>query len=151
MELTPLDIRNQKFSTKKLGGLDPDEVQAFLNQVATTLENLLVERADLLKTISNDKKTVENYHELEELLKGSLVTMQRFMNETKANAHKEADLIIAEAKSKAEKEVDAIRNQATGIRADIDRLKQMRTGFIAQIRNFMRVQQELLSGMEEQN
>ncbi|MBR1744651.1 MAG: DivIVA domain-containing protein, partial [Fibrobacter sp.] len=30
MELTPLDIRNQTFHKKSLGGIDAEEVKAFL-------------------------------------------------------------------------------------------------------------------------
>ncbi|MCL2100105.1 MAG: DivIVA domain-containing protein [Fibromonadales bacterium] len=150
MELTPLDIRNQKFSAKKLGGLDSDEVQAFLNQVAASFEELLVERADLLRTINNDKKTVEDYRRLEKSLTDAVYTMQRALDEIKAKAYQEADLIVAEAKMRAEKEVDAIRNQANDLHLEIDRLKQMRVGYFVKLRNLMRTQEELLDSMENE-
>ena len=145
-----MDIRNQKFSAKKLGGLDADEVQAFLNQVASSFENLLVERADLLKTISNDKQTVENYKRLEETLTNAVYTVQRALDDIKVKAHQEADLIIAEAKVRAEKEADAIRCQANDLRSEIDRLKQTRAGYFAKLRNLMRTQEDLLNSMENE-
>lgn len=145
-----MDIRNQKFSAKKLGGLDPDEVQAFLNQIATTFESLLVERADLLKTINNDKKTVEDYRRLEKSLTDAVYTMQRALDDIKVKAYQEADLIIAEAKVRAEKEVEAIRSQANGLRSEIERLKQMRIGYFAKLRNLMRTQDDLLNSMEDE-
>ena len=40
MELTPLDIRNQTFHKKNFGGIDPDEVKAFLETAATALSLL---------------------------------------------------------------------------------------------------------------
>ncbi len=150
MELIPLDIRNQKFSTKKLGGYDPEEVQAFLNEVATSFENLLNERADLLKTINNDKKSLDKFHEMETILKDAVVTMQETLTETKVRANKEADLIIAEAKAKAEKEADLIRNRANELRSDIDRLKQMQVSYFARLRNLMRTQEDLLNSMENE-
>jgi len=150
MELTPLDIRNQKFSAKKLGGLDSEEVQAFLNQIATSFESLLVERADLLRTINNDKKTVEDYRRLEKSLTDAVYTMQRALDDIKVKAHQEADLIIAEAKVRAEKEVDAIRSQANNLRSEIDRLKQMRMGYFVKLRNLMRTQEDLLNSMENE-
>jgi cell division initiation protein len=150
MELTPLDIRNQKFSTKKLGGLDSDEVQAFLNQVATSLELLLAERADLLKTINNDKKTVEDYRRIEKTLNDAVFTMQKVLEDTRTKANKEADLIIAEAKAKAEKEVDAIRARASDLRFEIDRLKQMKVGYFSKLRNLIRTQAELLDSLENE-
>jgi len=150
MDLTPLDIRNQKFGGKKLGGLDPEEVQAFLNQVATSFENLLVERADLLKTINNDKKTVEDYRRLEKSLTDAVYTMQRALDEIKAKAHNEAEAIIAEAKMRAEREVDAIKSQAHDLHAEIDRLKQIRVAYFIKLRNLMRTQEDLLNSMENE-
>ena len=150
MELTPLDIRNQKFSAKKLGGFDQEEVQAFLNEVAASFENLLNERADLLKTINNDKKSLEKFHEMETILKDAVVTMQETLTETKVRASKEAELIIAEAKTRAEKEADIIRNRANELRSDIDRLKQMQVSYFARLRNLMRTQEDLLNSMENE-
>jgi cell division initiation protein len=151
MELTPLDIRNQKFSTKKLGGLDPDEVQAFLNNVATSFEQLLDERADLLKTINNDKKSVDHYRGIEKTLNDAIITMQHALDDTKARANKEADLIIAEAKAKAEKEADIIRLHANDLRSQVEQLRQMRVGYFARLRNLMRTQEDLLSSMENED
>jgi cell division initiation protein len=150
MELTPLDIRNQKFGAKKLGGLDSDEVQAFLNQVASSFEHLLNERTDLLRTINNDKKTVEDYRRIEKTLNDAVLTMQKVLEDTRARANKEADLIIAEAKAKAEKEVDVIRSRASDLRFEIDRLKQMKVGYFSKLRNLMRTQAELLDSLENE-
>ncbi|GHV15144.1 DivIVA domain-containing protein [Fibrobacterales bacterium] len=151
MELTPLDIRNQKFASKKLGGYDPEEVQQFLEQTAAAFEKLIEERADLLRTISNDKNTVEQYKHLEETLKGALITMQRVLDETKTRANKEADLIIAEAKAKAEREAQTIRNQANDLRLEIDRLKQVQVSYFSRLRNLMRTQEDLLNNMENED
>jgi cell division initiation protein len=151
MELTPLDIRNQKFSTKKLGGLDPDEVQAFLNQIASYFEQLLEYKADLEATIKNDKKEVEKYRNLEDTLKGAVLAMQDVSDIIKNKANNEANLIIAEAKARAEKEADSIKNQASGLRKEIDGLRQMRIGYFAKLRNLMRTQEDLLNSMENED
>ena len=145
-----MDIRNQKFSTKTLGGLDPDEVQAFLNQVATTFENLLVERADLLKTIGNDKQTVENYKQLEKRMSEAIYMMHDTKEVIEGKAREAADAIIAEARMRAEREADTIRSQSDDLRMEVDRLKQMRVGYFAKLRNLMRTQEELLNSMENE-
>jgi len=150
MDLTPLDIRNQKFSLKKLGGVDVDEVQAFLNQVASSFEQIIAERADLLKTINNDKKTVEDYRRIEKTLGDAVITMQKVLEEKRTQANKEAELIIAEAKAKAEKEVDAIRNRANDLRAEIDRMKQTKTSYFSKLRNMMKTQADLLDSLENE-
>jgi len=149
MDLTPLDIRNQKFS-KKVNGIDQTEVQAFLNQVATTFEGLLDERADLLKTINNDKKNLDEFRQIEKNLSDAAVLMSRALDDVKTRANKEADLIIAEAKAKAEQEASTIKNQAIDLRREIDSLKQMRASYFARLRNLMRTQEDMLSDMEKE-
>jgi len=150
MDLTPLDIRNQKFS-KKVNGFDPAEVQAFLNQVATTFEGLLDERADLLKTINNDKKNLDEFRQIEKNLSDAAVLMSRALDDVKTRANKEADVIIAEAKSKAEQEAATIKNQAMDLRREIDSLRQLRVNYFARLRNLMRTQEDMLSDMEKED
>jgi len=150
MDLTPLDIRNQKFG-KKVNGFDPTEVQAFLNQVATTFEGLLDERADLLKTINNDKQTLEDFRKIEKNLSDAAHLMARALDDVKMRANKEAEVIIAEAKAKAEQEVATIKNYAMDLRREIDSLKQMRTSYFARLRNLMRTQEDMLSDMEKED
>jgi len=148
--LTPLDIRNQKFG-KKVNGFDPAEVQAFLNQIAGAFEGLLDERADLLKTINNDKKTVEDFRKIEKNLSDAAVLMSRALDDVKVRANKEAEVIIAEAKAKAEQEVIAIKNHAMDLRREIDSLKQLRVNYFARLRNLMRTQEDMLSDMEKED
>jgi len=150
MDLTPLDIRNQKFG-KKVNGFDPTEVQAFLNQIANAFEGLLDERADLLKTINNDKKTVDDFRKIEKNLSDAAVLMSRALDDVKVRANKEAEVIIAEAKAKAEQEVIAIKNHAMDLRREIDSLKQLRVNYFARLRNLMRTQEDMLSDMEKED
>jgi len=150
MDLTPLDIRNQKFG-KKVNGFDPAEVQAFLNQVATAFEGLIDERADLLKTINNDKKNLDEFRQIEKNLSDAAVLMSRALDDVKTRANKEADVIIAEAKSKAEQETATIKNQAMDLRREIDSLRQLRTNYFARLRSLMRAQEDMLSDMEKED
>ena len=49
MRINPLDIRQQTFTTRMFKGFDPEEVNAFLEDAAESLESALKENA-LLKT-----------------------------------------------------------------------------------------------------
>jgi cell division initiation protein len=149
MELTPLDIRNQKFNAKKLGGYDPDEVHGFLNQVAGVLESMIAERQDLLQTIKNDRQKVDRYATMEKTLTDAVLTIQRVQDETKASAQREADLILAEARLKATQEADALRKDAGTLRAEIQGLEQQKRNYFVKLRTLLRGQEELLSAMEE--
>ena len=47
MNITPLDIQQQQFKGKMLGGLDPLDVDAFLQMVAAEMESLIRENSEL--------------------------------------------------------------------------------------------------------
>ncbi|MAF11240.1 hypothetical protein CMK11_12380 [Candidatus Poribacteria bacterium] len=53
MKLTPLDIYQKEFRRKTLNGLDPEDVEQFLFQVAEGLEALLHENARLTQRLAS--------------------------------------------------------------------------------------------------
>lgn len=148
MELTPLDIRNQNFHSKKFGGLDPEEVKAFLTQVAGEFEKQSRQRTDLTERLKIAEERVNYYKLIEKTLQDSVLTMQKTVDEIKRSADKEAELIIAEAKARALREVEATKKQAEDMRAEIELLKQQRTNYFIRIRALLRGQDELLTAME---
>ena len=74
--------------------------------------------------------------------------MQRTVDEVKASAEKEAELIIAEAKARAVREVESTKKQAEDLRAEIEQLKQLRSNYFIRCRALIRGQEELLAAME---
>ena len=148
MELTPLDIRNQTFHKKNFGGIDPDEVKAFLETAATAFEQMSRNRTDLTERLKIAEERVNYYRQIEKSIQDAVVTMQKTVDEVKANAEKEAELIIAEAKARAIKEVENTKKSAEDLRAEIEQLKQIRTNYFIRCRALIRGQEDLLSAME---
>jgi len=148
MELTPLDIRNQSFHAKKFGGFDPEEVKAFLNQVSVEFEKQSRVRTDLTERLKIAEERVNYYKLIEKTLQDSVLTMQKTVDEIKRNADKEAELIIADAKARAVREVEATKRQAEDMRSEIEQLKQQRTNYFIRIRALLRGQEDLLAAME---
>ena len=109
MELTPLDIRNQTFHKKSFSGYDPDEVKAFLETTATAFENMFRDRTNLTERLKVAEERVNYYRQIEKTIQEAVVTMQRTINEVKASAEKEAEIIVAEAKARAMREVESIK------------------------------------------
>jgi len=105
----------------------------------------------LLKTINNDKKNLDEFRQIEKNLSDAAVLMSRALDDVKTRANKEADVIIAEAKSKAEQETATIKNQAMDLRREIDSLRQLRTNYFARLRSLMRAQEDMLSDMEKED
>ena len=150
MELTPLDLRNQTFAKKTFGGFDPDEVHAFLNQAAGELEKQSRQRTELSERLKIAEERVNFYKQLEKTLQDSVLTMQKTVDEIKHNADREAELIIAEAKARAIREVEETKKRSDDLRSEIEVLKQQRTNYFIRIRALIRGQEELLQAMERE-
>jgi cell division initiation protein len=148
MELTPLDIRNQTFHKKSFKGYDPEEVKAFLETTATAFENMFRDRTNLTERLKVAEERVNYYRQIEKTIQDAVITMQRTVDEVKASAEKEAELIIAEAKARAVREVESTKKQAEDLRAEIEQLKQLRSNYFIRCRALIRGQEELLAAME---
>ena len=148
MELTPLDIRNQTFHKKSFNGYDPDEVKAFLETTATAFENMFRDRTDLTERLKVAEERVNYYRQIEKTIQDAVVTMQRTINEVKASAEKEAEIIIAEAKARAMREVESLKRESENLRTEIEQLRQLRTNYFIRCRALIHSQDELLSAME---
>ena len=151
MELTPLDLRNQTFAKKTFGGYDPEEVHAFMNQAATELEKQSRQRTELSERIKIAEERVNYYKLIEKTLQDSVLTMQKTVDEIKHNADREAELIVAEAKARALREVEETKKRADELRSEIEVLRQQRTNYFIRIRALIRGQEELLEAMEREH
>ena len=148
MELTPLDIRNQNFHKKNFGGIDPEEVKAFLETAANAFEQMSRDKTDLTERLKVAEERVNYYRQIEKTIQDAVVTMQRTINEVKASAEKEAEIIIAEAKARAMREVESIKRESENLRTEIEQLRQLRTNYFIRCRALIHSQDELLSAME---
>ena len=140
MALTPMDIHNKEFR-RKMRGYDMDEVDEFLDQVIRAFEALISENNHLKEQFEQVDDKLSQYRNLEETLNRTLVVAQAAADELKANARREADLIIQEARLQAERIVEAGRSKDIKLmeeRADLARLidtvrAQTRQSLVAQL------------------
>ena len=105
MKLTPLDIRHKEFKRGMRGYVD-GEVDEFLDEVADEFERLFKENIELSERGEALQEKIEQYRNLEETLQHTLVAAQRSAEELKANAQKEAQLMLSEAELKARQMVN---------------------------------------------
>ena len=149
MELTPLDIRNQTFHSKRFGGCDPEEVKAFLETAAQAFEQMARNRNDLSERLKIAEERVNYYRQIEKTIQDAVMTMQKTSDDAKMAAEKEAALIVAEARAKALGEVESIKQQAEALRKEIEELKKLRTNYLIRCRALVQSQEELLQAMEK--
>jgi cell division initiation protein len=126
MRITPHDIRQQQFTVRMFRGFDPQEVDAFLEDVADDYEGLLKENALLKEQIAASEERSRGVIEREKNLHDVMVTTQRLVDEMKAAAKRESDLIVREAELRGEKVMEAARGEEARIRVEIQSLKRLR-------------------------
>jgi cell division initiation protein len=148
MRITPHDIRQQQFSSKVFKGYDPQEVDAFLDDVAEDYESVLKEVALLKEQMAAIEERSRGVSEREKTLQETLVTTQRLAEEMKASARREAELIVREAELRAEKVLEAVRGEEARIRTEIHSLRRMRRQVFEEMSSTLERYHRLLTAEE---
>jgi cell division initiation protein len=126
MRITPHDIRQQQFTVRMFRGFDPQEVGAFLEDVADDYEMLLKDNQLLKEQLAAQEERQRAVIEREKHLQDLLVNTQRLVEDMKGAAKREADLIVREAELRGEKQVEAARGEEARIHVEIQALKRLR-------------------------
>jgi cell division initiation protein len=134
MRLSPLDIRQQQFTVRMFRGLDPQEVDAFLEDVAEDYESVLKENALLKEQLTSHEERSRGIGDVERTLKDTLVTTQKLADEMKEVARRDAQLILREAEGRGEKLMDEARVEEARIRAEINALRRVHRQLLEDLR-----------------
>src|SRR3989442_12232065 len=101
MTLTPVEIRHLKPARSIVGGYKRIAVDALMDEIVASFEDVWRERADLADKVEQLEADLVRYRELEGLLRATLVSAERPAAELKDQARREADLLVGEAHSEA--------------------------------------------------
>jgi cell division initiation protein len=144
MRLTPLDIRQQQFTVRMFRGLDPQEVDTFLEDVAEDYETVLRQNALLKEQVTALEERGRGVGDREKALQDTLMTTQKLAEEMKENARREAQLIVREAELRGEKLLEEARAEEGRIRTDIHALRRTRRQLVEELRMTVERYQRLL-------
>lgn len=136
MRITPLDIQQKNFPMK-FRGFDVEEVYAFLEVVREEMEDLLRENANLKEQIQRAENHIKEYRDMETTLRETLMTAQQMVEDYKANARKEAELLIKEADLKADSMLNEAQSKVVKIHEDIVDLKGIRRHFKEELKRLI--------------
>jgi cell division initiation protein len=144
MRLSAMDIRQQQFAVKLIRGFDPQEVDAFLEEVADDWDELGKEN-NLLKgqlaTLEDQKKVTEDQNRT---LQESLILSQKMAEEFKENSRRAAEIVMREAQLQAEKLLEEKRQELGKLTLDIDALKQQKRQLAEELLSTLRMYQRLV-------
>jgi len=143
MEISPLEITQREFA-RKFRGLDPEEVQTFLEQIAEEMTRLVQETTEQAAQIQRLEAQVRSHQEREDLLRNTLVTAQKMTEEIKANAKREAELIVREGELNAERLLEHAHRKLAQVQAEIAELVRQRDLFASKLRGLLKTHIELL-------
>jgi cell division initiation protein len=149
MNVSPLDLRQQKFNTA-LRGYDKVEVTAFLVAAADDYEAALRE-ADRLRQENARLEVLLNEHrEQERALKTTLLAAQRLADDIKTNAQEEAQRVIRDAESRSAVLLEKSQARLEDIQREIDGLKLKRRGAETSIEATIQTLRNTLEYVREQ-
>ena len=134
MRISALDIRQQQFTVRMFRGLDAQEVEAFLDDVAEDYESVVNENALLKEQLAVLEERSRNITEHERTLQDTLVTTHRLTEEMKQAAKREADMIVRDAELRGEKVAEAVRAEEARVKQELASLKRMRHQLVEELR-----------------
>ena len=149
MKLTPLDIRHKEFKRGMRGYVD-GEVDEFLDEIADEFERLFKENIELSERGESLQEKIDQYRNLEATLQNTLVAAQRSAEELKANAQKEAQLMLSEAELKAREMVNASYADKQSVEKQIVVLRSSEEDFRFKFRSLLEGYVKQLSEIDEQ-
>jgi len=149
MKISPMDIQQQQFKGKMFGGLDPEDVDAYLQAVAGEMEELIRENNDLKERLNRHANQVAEMEAREVQLRETMLAAQRITEEMKANSQKEAQLRISEAELKGERIVADAEKKLVALSNEIQDLRREKVKFESGFKGMLDTYYKLLALNDE--
>ncbi len=136
MALTPLDIKKQDFD-RVFRGYDPVAVDAFLELAAEEMGNLVSRVNSLEERLRTLTETLDDYRQMEQALKDTMLSAQRLAEESKEAAQRDAQLIQREARLEADRTMAEAERRRAALEQRIGELENRERTFIRKMRSFL--------------
>lgn len=95
------EIKDVKFHKAGKNAYNVDDVEAFIEDVIATVEQLQAEKNELVRKMGILAKKIEQYREDEETVRNALITSQKLSDNTIKEANNKASYIIKSAEKKS--------------------------------------------------
>jgi len=125
MKITALELRSHQIK-KSIRGYDVRETDSILEMAADAIEEATGEINRLEDKLKETSDRLAGHMANENILKETITSAQRMVEDLKNNAKKEAELIVAEARLQGDEIVRQAHSRATKVQEEIHRLKKQR-------------------------
>ncbi|MBI3398481.1 MAG: DivIVA domain-containing protein [Deltaproteobacteria bacterium] len=144
MKITPIEIKEHKFK-KSFLGYDKNEVNALLGVIAETIEEATKQNNKFEESIKDMTANLAEHEEREKLIRETITTAQKMVEDLKNNAKKEAELIISEARIQADDLIKKAHERAVKLQDEIYQLKRQRLEMQTSIKTILEHHANLLN------
>lgn len=144
---------------RTLHGYDPDEVNAFLDQVINHVEKMVSEMKvkdarikeleDKANKNSDLKDKVEQYERMESTLNKAIFMAQKTSDQIKSSAYRESELIVEDAKKNANRIVNEALLKAEKAEDEATNLKRNVNIFKRRLRNVVEEQLSMVNEIDK--
>jgi cell division initiation protein len=148
MKISPMDIQRQTFAAR-MRGYDREEVRTYLNLVAEEVAELQRERDRLDQEAQSLKSLLDEHRQREAILKNTLLTAQRVSEEIRDNARKQAEGVVKEAETQADRLLELAQARAHEVERAILDLRAHRTTLRTDVRSLITRLTTILDLQEE--
>lgn len=148
----------EKFN-RTLRGYDPEEVNAFLDQVIEQVEIMIEEikqkneRIRSLEALEQEnnhlKEQIEQHKHLEGSLNRAILMAQRTSDQIKVSAHHESEIIMEEAKKNASRIVNEALLRADKIEEEANMLRRNVTVFKRKLKDIIEAQLDMVNDIDK--
>ncbi|WP_243546515.1 DivIVA domain-containing protein [Pseudodesulfovibrio tunisiensis] len=143
MTLSKIDLLNKRFS-RRMFGYSRLEVDQFLLELAEVLGDAAETQKSLKKKVKRLESAVSEYRQRDETLRDTLMSTQKMVDDLKVQASREAQLILDEARTKADATVQKGHNRLAQLHEEIESIKRQRTQFEIQLKGLLQAHMEML-------
>ena len=141
--LTKADIVNTIFS-KALYGYSRKEVDQFVQELADEVGSRDEEIESLKTQISSLQTRLDDFEQRENELRDSLLTTHKMIDDIKRNAEKEAEVIVEQAKVKAQDIVANAEKRSANLEESCLQLQKKRIQFKTKLKSLLDVFERFL-------
>lgn len=148
----------EKFN-RALRGYDPEEVNAFLDQVITQVEKMIAEGKEKDKKIYelqhleqeniHLKEKLEQYERMESTLNKAIIMAQKTSEQIKVSAIKESETLIEDAKTNASRIVNEALLRAEKTEMEATMLRRNINVFKRRLKDIIQSQMDAINDIEK--